>query len=379
MRPRSGSPATTGPAPEVADVLRDHAYRLALPRALVRVVSAIVKCRTADLGDHWEDCPKCGFARRAFNSCRNRHCPKCQILKQELWAEAHQRRLLPTSYFHLVFTIAAELHPLFRRAPRVCYDILFRAVAQALIELARTHGFVIGFTAVLHTWSQLLRLHPHIHCIIPAGGLSLDGSRWVSREGFLLPAKPLKILFQAKVLHALEQALRSGEIPFTLHKGLGLLRRAARKEWGIHIQPPLPGPEHVLHYLSRYVHRIAIANSRIVAYDGEAVTFKYKDRADHNKTKTTSLDALTFTRRFLAHVLPARFVRIRHYGLLATRATKLHARAVTLIGKTLPPPPPRDPTWVDAFLRIFGRDPLLCPACHQARLIERSVFMPLRL
>jgi hypothetical protein len=376
----SGCPArVTEHSPEVADVLRDHAYRLPLTRALVRVVSAIVKCRTAALGDHWEDCPACGFARKAYDSCRNRHCPKCQILKQELWAEAHERRLLPTRYFHVVFTIAAELRPLFHRAPRVCYEILFHAVSQTLIEAARKRGFVIGFTAVLHTWSQLLRLHPHIHCIVPAGGLSLDLTRWVDRRRFLLPIPPLRILFTAKLLSGLEQALRSGEIPCPLADGLALLARASRKDWGIRIKPSLAGPQHVVRYLSRYVHRIAIANSRIVAYDGHTVTFRYKDRADGNKAKTTQLSGERFCRRFLTHVLPPRFVRIRHYGLLATRATKMRTRCHEIFGTQPASPPPKDASWADAFQRLFGRDPLLCPACHQARLVLRPAFRPLRL
>ena len=319
---RPGNLRPTGP--EVADILREHAYGLKLNSEQLRAVRAIVHCRTVWLGGHLEVCKLCGFETHAYNSCRNRHCPKCQILRQELWAEAQEQRLLPVPYFHVIFTIAAELHPLFRRARRVCLKLLFDSVAETLLEIAQTHlKAQIGFTAILHTWTQKLRFHPHIHCIVPAGGLAQDGSRFRScKANFFLPVRKLRSVFKAKLKDKLQQALTAGEIRFPVAEGLDLIRRAAQKTWVVEVKPPLAGPQQVVRYLSRYVHRIAISNSRIVAYDGHTVTFRYKDRADQNKTKSRTVEAPIFARLFLQHVLPKRFVRIRHYGLLATRAVK---------------------------------------------------------
>ena len=367
--------------PEVADILRDHAHALRLSSEQLRVVRAIVSCRTAWLGGHIETCKICGFEWNAYNSCRNRHCPKCQILKQELWAEAQERRLLPIPYFHVIFTIASELHPLFRCSPRICLTLLFDSVAETLIEIAQSHLHAqIGFTAILHTWTQKLRFHPHLHCIVPAGGLSQDGSRFATcKPNFFLPVRILRRVFKAKLMDKLKQALRSGEIRFPQGKGLALIKRAAGKTWGVKIKPPLAGPQQVVRYLSRYVHRIAVANSRIVAYDGREVIFRYKDRADGNKTKTMSLAGAEFARLFLQHVLPKRFVRIRHYGLLATRAVKKLTRCRELLGAPPPKPIEKDESWVHTYQRIFHRDPLLCPNCKLGRLIPRAVLPPLML
>jgi hypothetical protein len=249
-------------------------------------VRDIVACRTEQLGGHLEVCKDCGFSRGSYNSCRNRHCPKCQILKQELWAEAQEALLLPTLYFQIVFTIPRELHAFFRRAPQVCLTLLFEAVSETLSEIAHTNlKATIGFTAVLHTWNQQLGFHPHIHCVVPAGGLSLDGLRWVATSRwFFLPVKRLRKLFRGKLLSKIEGALRAGEILGDLANDLALLRRTP-KFWNVHAKPPLAGPGHVVRYLSRYVHRIAIANPRITDYDSQNVTFRYKDRGDGNVTK----------------------------------------------------------------------------------------------
>jgi len=253
--------------PEVADILRDHAHGLTLTRQQDRAVRDIVACRSARLGGHLEVCPSCGFSRAAYNSCRNRHCPKCQILKQELWAEAQEAILLPVLYFQIVFTIPGELHPLFRKAAELCLNLLFEAVYETLTELARTNlKAEIGFTAVLHTWTQILRFHPHIHCVVPAGGLAFDLSRWISASNkFFLPIDSLREVFCGKLLHKIEQPLRQASIPFPQPEGLALPKRASKKTWDIDIKPPLLGPHHVVRYLSRYVHRIAISNSRILA------------------------------------------------------------------------------------------------------------------
>ena len=368
-------------SPEVADILRDHAHGLELTREQARAVRDIVACRSARLGGHLEVCPSCGFSREAYNSCRNRHCPKCQILKQELWAEAQEAILLPVLYFQIVFTIPGELHPLFRSAAELCLNLLFQAVSETLTEVARTKlKAEIGFTAVLHTWTQILRFHPHIHCVVPAGGLALDLSRWVSTsKKFFLPIDSLREVFRGKLLHKIEHALRAKQIPADLAKGLALLKRASMKTWKVYAKPPLDGPHHVVRYLSRYVHRIAISNSRILAYDGSEVILRYKDRADRNRVKTLGLSGEKFSRRFLAHVLPDRFVRIRHYGLLAARRRKDLARCRELLGAPPAPRKPKDKNWVAAFERIFGHSPLLCPACKNGIMESRRTLPPLKL
>ncbi len=270
------SPAVASTKPrrfEVADVLRDHANGLKLSRAQERAVRDIVACRTERLGGHLEVCPDCGFSRGSYNSCRNRNCPKCQILKQTLWAEAQEALLLPTSYFQLVFTIPAELHPFFRRAPEICLNLLFEAVSEALTEVARSKlKATIGFTAVLHTWNQQLGFHPHLHCVVPAGGLSLDESRWISTSWhFFLPVKKLRRLFRRKLLAKIEQALRAGQILSDRGKALALLRRTP-KTWNVYIKRPLAGPGHVVRYLSRYVHRIAPASPATTARTSPSAT-----------------------------------------------------------------------------------------------------------
>jgi predicted Zn-ribbon and HTH transcriptional regulator len=364
--------------PEVADILRDHAYGLSLTHEQVRVVHAIASCRTAALGGHVERCKVCGYERNAYNSCRNRHCPKCQILKQEVWAERQEGRLLPVPYFHVVFTIAAELHALFRCAPKVALSLLFEAVAETLSEVAgrRLKG-EIGFTAILHTWSQLLLFHPHIHCIVPGGALGLSGFSTL-RPGFFLYVPHLRRVFKAKLMEKLKAALRSRAIDYPEAEALALIRRAARKRWGVKVKPPLAGPKQVVRYLSRYVHRVALANSRIVAYDGERVRFRYKDRQDGNKIKVKDVSGQRFARLFLQHVLPERFVRIRHYGLLAARAGEKLARCRRLLRVPEPTPRPKE-SWVETYVRIFHRDPLLCPRCKRGQMVARVVLRPLRL
>jgi len=364
---------------EIADVLRDHAHGLRLTTVQARAVRDIVACRTERLGGHLEVCKVCGFSRGSYNSCRNRHCPKCQILKQALWAEAQEALLLPTLYFQIVFTIPRELHAFFRRAPRVCLTLLFEAVSESLTELARTKlKATIGFTAVLHTWNQQLGFHPHLHCVVPAGGLSLDGSRWIpTSRRFFLPVRPLRKLFRGKLLAKIERALRAGEILGDLVNDLALLRRTP-KIWNVYAKPPIAGPGHVVRYLSRYVHRIAIANSRITDYDGESVSFRYKDRAGGNVTKHRTVSGPDFARLFLQHVLPTRFVRVRHYGFLAARRRNDLARCRELLGAQPAAPREKDVTWVAAFERLFGSNPLQCPACKTGVLVVTRVLQPKR-
>ncbi len=364
---------------EVADVLRDHAHALRLTAVQARAVRDIVACRTERLGGHLEVCKDCGFSRGSYNSCRNRHSPKCQILKQELWAEAQEALLLPTLYFQIVFTIPQELHAFFRRAPKVCLALLFDAVSQTLTEIAWTHmKATIGFTAVLHTWNQMLGFHPHLHCVVPAGGLAFDESRWIpTSRRFFLPVKKLSQVFRGKLLSKIERALRSGDILGDLAHDLGLLRHTP-KIWNVYAKAPLAGPEHVVRYLSRYVHRIAIANSRITHYDGQNVTFRYKDRTDGNKTKDHTVSGPDFARLILQHVLPPRFVRIRHYGILAARRRKDLARCRALIGAPTAAPREKDANWVAAFERLLGYNPLQCPACKTGVLVMTRVLPPMR-
>jgi hypothetical protein len=376
------SPAVLAPESrryEVADVLRDHAHSLRLTGPQVRAVRDIVACRTERLGGHLEVCPDCGFSRGSYNSCRNRHCPKCQILKQALWAEAQETLLLPTLYFQIVFTIPKELHAFFRRAPELCLSLLFDAVSETLSEVARTKlKASIGFTAVLHTWNQQGGFHPHLHCLVPAGGLSLDGSHWIPTSSrFFLPVKALRRLFRGKLLAKLERALRARQILGDLVPDLALLRRTP-KTWNVYIKRPLAGPGHVVRYLSRYVHRIAIANSRITDYDGHSVSFRYKDRADANATKYRTLSGPDFARLFLQHVLPPRFVRIRHFGLFAARGREVLARCRELLGAQPQAPREKDASWAVAFERLFGENPLLCPACKTGILVVTRTLPPTR-
>jgi hypothetical protein len=363
---------------EVAQVLRDHAHGLRVSAVQARAVRDIVACRSERLGGHLEVCKDCGFERGSYNSCRNRHCPKCQILKQALWAEAQEALLLPTLYFQIVFTIPSELHAFFRRAPQVCLDLLFEAVSETLSQVARTKlEATIGFSAVLHTWNQQLGFHPHLHCLVPAGGLSLDGLRWIpTSRRFFLPIKALRRVFRGKLLSKIEDALRRGEILGDLAADLSLLRRTP-KVWKIYAKPPLAGAGHVVRYLSRYVHRIAIANSRISDYDGTQ-TFRYNDRADGNQIKARTVTGPEFARLFLQHVLPPRFVRIRHYGLFAARKRRDLDRCRELLGAQPLEPRQKDASWVAAFERLFGSNPLQCPACKTGVLVVTRRLPPLR-
>jgi len=373
----AGEPST--PRHEVAHVLRDHALSLRLTKEQARAVRDIVACRTEKLGGHLEECPDCGFSRGSYNSCRNRHCPKCQILKQELWAEAQEALLLPTGYFQVVFTIPQQLHPFFRRVPKVCLSLLFEAVSETLLEIARTNlRATIGFTAVLHTWNQQLGFHPPLHCIVPAGGLSLDGSRWIpTPERFLLPVRKLRPVFRGKLLAKLERAIRSGQIFGDLAEDLALLRRTPNV-WHVYVKEPLAGPAHVVQYLSRYVHRIALSNSRITAYDGKNVTFRYQDRADKNTTKYCTVTGAKFAKLFLQHVLPPRFVRIRHFGILAVRRRGDLGRCRDLLHAPPPTPRQKDASWVETYERFFGSNPLLCPKCKVGILAVTRVLPPMR-
>ena len=342
---------------EVADVFRRHgdSYRRAhdghLGRVERRVMSAVALCRTAALGGHTESCADCGHVRHAYNSCRNRHCPKCQGQARAAWLADRQAELLPVPYFHVVFTLPAAVAEIAFQNKAMVYAILFRTAAETLRRIAadpRHLGAEIGLVAVLHTWGQTLQHHPHVHCVVPGGGPSLDGTRWVAcRPGFFLPVRVLSRLFRRLFLDALRDAFETGALGFFGKLAqLGepdafsrRLRDLRRLDWVVYAKPPFGGPEQVLAYLGRYTHRVAIANARLVSVTDHEVAFHWKDYRHHGKTKLMTLGAHEFIRRFLLHCLPDGFHRIRHYGFLANgqRAEKL-ALCRKLLGTPSPEP-----------------------------------------
>lgn len=384
------------PELEVADIFRRHgaAYRDlhagALGRAQLRVMRAIELCRTAALGGHTEQCDACSHIRISYNSCRNRHCPKCQALARAAWLEARQADLLPVPYFHVVFTIPEPIAAVALQNKRVVYNILFRATAATLRTIAaepRHLGAEIGFVAVLHTWGQTLQHHPHLHCIVPGGGLAPDGQRWVAcRPTFFLPVPVLSNLFRRLFLEALDQAFQAGELAFRgalthlnqVDSFAGLLRTARGIKWVVYAKPPFGGPEHVLDYLGRYTHRVAITNSRLTRFEDGNVSFRWKDYRDHDRPKIMTLGVDEFIRRFLLHVVPDGFQRIRHYGLLGNRArgSKL-ARCRQFLGAPPPLPPvlasPADPH--DRYEILTGRSLRICPACSVGSM-QRTGVLP---
>jgi len=297
----------------------------------VKVLLAIARCRTAALGGHLDECTRCRHRAISFNSCRNRHCPKCQAGARERWIAARRRELLPTRYLHVVFTLPHRLAPLVLQNKKIIYDLLFRTSAQTLLEVARDPrhlGAEIGFFSVLHTWSQKLSIHPHVHCVVPAGGLSLDHTHWVrSRENYFLPKPVLRKVFRGKFVDALKQAFQNGQLNF--HGDLKLLaqpkifaawlRPLYRQAWVVYLKRPFGGPAYVLQYLSRYTHRVAISNHRLVSFTDGQVSFRWRDSTDHSEQKLLTLSADEFLRRFLFHLLPEGFVRIRNFGFLANR------------------------------------------------------------
>jgi len=323
---------------EVADIVRaagksfiekNRSWLTGLHR---KVLSAIERCRTAALGGHRDRCSRCGYqAAISYNSCRNRHCPKCQTNARDKWLAARRRELLPVPYVHVVFTLPQELAPLALHNKKILYDLLFHASAATLLEIAadpKHLGAEIGFLSVLHTWGQNLLHHPHVHCVIPAGGLAPDHARWIHpRYPFFLPVRVLSRVFRGKFISGLKQAFHKGELclpgalqPLSQSETFrSFLRTLFRHDWVVYAKPPFGGPEHVLHYLARYTHRVAISNHRLVSFSAGQVTFRWKDYAHGNKIRRMTLSAEEFLRRFLLHVLPRGFVRIRFFGMLANR------------------------------------------------------------
>jgi hypothetical protein len=326
------------PPVEVADLIRNagaafiERNRQWIRWKHVKVLLAIARCRTAALGGHVDQCTRCGHrATISYNSCRNRHCPKCQTAARDRWIAARQKELLPTRYVHVVFTLPAQLARLALQNKKRIYGLLLRASAETLLEVARDPrhlGAEIGFFSVLHTWNQKLSLHPHVHCVIPAGGLSLDHTHWVkSRSRFFLPIQVLRRVFRGKFVAGLKQAFQSGQLGFRGNLAAlaqpktfaAWLRPLFRKDWVVYAKRPFGGPEYVVHYLGRYTHRVAISNHRLISFTEGKVTFHWRDSAHNNEQKLMTLSPDEFLRRFLLHLLPKGFVRIRNFGFLANR------------------------------------------------------------
>jgi Putative transposase/Transposase zinc-binding domain len=365
---------------EVADIFRRHgeAYRQVnighLGRVERRTMSAIELCRTAELGGHVEGCRSCGAIRVAYNSCRNRHCPKCQGQACREWLAARQDELLPVAYFHVVFTLPAEVAAIAFQNKAAVYAILFKTAAETLRTIAADSkhlGAEIGLIAVLHSWGQNLHYHPHLHCIVPGGGLSLDGTRWIScRPGFFLPVRVLSRLFRRLFLEELRAAHDEGRLGFfgdLAHlaepDAFARLRAKVRRlEWVVYAKPPFDGPEQVLAYLGRYTHRVAIANSRLISMDDDRVAFRWRDYRQGGKTKIMMLDVHEFIRRFLLHT-PDGFHRIRHYGFLANG----HRAARLDLCRRLLASPRQDALEPDAESVAVAVEPLAtahrCPGC----------------
>jgi Putative transposase/Transposase zinc-binding domain len=353
-----------------------------LNRLHLKVLTAIERCRTAALGGHLDECSACGHRAISYNSCRNRHCPRCQANARNRWVDARSEELLPTPYAHVVFTLPHELAPLALQNKRIVYDLLFKASSATLLEVARNPerlGADIGFFSVLHTWNQKLEHHPHIHCVVPAGGLSAGHQRWVSSSPrFFLPKDVLKEVFRAKMTEALRAAFRAGKLtfagrlkPFARPKIFAeLLRQTFRKDWVVYCKRPFGGAGHVLRYLGCYTHRVAISNQRLIELDGANVIFRWRDSAHNNKKRRMSLPVGEFLRRFLLHVLPRGFVRIRHFGFLSTRH---RSELVPLCRQLIAADPPKVPPEVrrDPDVRWDGL--WKCPNCGGPMLLIESL------
>jgi len=380
---------------EVADIFRQHGatYRATHPLSPEqrRVMRAIEACRTSALGGHVDQCDACGFQRISYNSCRNRHCPKCQSLAKAQWLQARLADLLPVPYFHVVFTLPEQLAHLALQNKRVIYNLLFAAAAQTLLKIAadpKHLGAQIGFLAVLHTWSQNLRHHPHLHCVVPGGGLSLDGRRWLAcRPNFFLPVRVLSRLFRRLFCQQLWRAYEQGRLsfhgPLTQLAEPGpckrLLAGLGRTEWVVYAKQPFGGPQQVLDYLGRYTHRVAISNHRLVSLADGNVTFTWRDYRHGHRLRLLTLKADEFMRRFLLHTLPRGFQRLRHFGLLSNRARRRQLAACRqLLGVASDQSPnqfqPRDHHAL--YQSLTGESLTRCPACRGGRMQPGQFIAP---
>jgi len=371
-----GAVAVRGAGLELADIVQLHGEELCRARTLssvqLRALRAIKACRTAVLGGHRERCDRCGSSRAVYHSCRNRHCPKCQTLAKERWIEARRADLLPLPYFHTVFTLPHELNRLAQCRPRVIYNLLFEAAAQTLQTFGRDPkhlGGEIGITAILHTWGQNLGQHIHLHCLVTGGALAPDGSQWLhASPRYLFPVRALSPVFRAKFIAGLERAFDKRLLPRDEIDVEHLVTTLRAKPWVVYMKRPFAGPESVVKYLGRYTHRIAISNDRIIAMRDGVVHFRWRDYRDDNQNRIMKLPANEFLRRFLLHVLPRSFMRIRHFGLLANRYRKAKLeRCRELLAAPSPPDRP-DESIVEMVERLTGKDLTRCPICMKGTM-----------
>jgi predicted Zn-ribbon and HTH transcriptional regulator len=368
---------------ELADVFREYGeeYRRnhSLPVSHLKVMRAVERCRTAALGGHMQQCDSCGFERPAYNSCRNRHCPKCQSLAKVKWLDKQKSELLPVGYFHLVFTLPHELNGLILTNKKILLGHLFKAVGETLVDFGRTRlGGQIGFITVLHTWDQTLLDHFHLHCLVPAGAVSYDQKRWTSaRKNFLFPVKALSVVFRGKFLDLLKTAFARNKLLFTgqtaslTDRGAFqlLINTLRKKPWIVYAKKPFGSPVHVLDYLGRYTHRVALSNDRIVSTCNRDVTFSYRDRKNQDRQKTMTLDAHEFIRRFLLHVIPKGFVRVRHFGFLANKSKSLLSKCRQLLDLDPTVPKLSQRSVHEMMLQLTGIDISRCPLCQKGTLV----------
>ncbi len=351
----------------------------------------IQQCRTAVLGGHVDACDHCGYTRISYNSCRDRHCPKCQSLKQAQWVERRMERLLPVPYFHTVFTLPEQVNPLVIYNKKVLYDLLFKTASQTLKTITadpKHLGAKVGFTAVLHTWGQNLLFHPHLHCVVTGGGLSKSGTHWVkARPKFLVPVKVLASLFRKKFVAGLKKARKQDKLDFRGSASTladprvwnQLLGDLKTKDWVVYSKKPFGGPEQVFRYLGRYTHRVAISNYRLLSLEHDRVTFSYKDYKDNQKKKEMTVEADEFIRRFLLHVLPKGYMRIRHFGLLAGGSLNTgFEKASHLLQPDKAEKKPLKPNtpWWERLKNLTGFDALACPQCQIGRLVQEASLLP---
>ena len=348
----------------------------------LKAFMAISQCRTEAMGGHVEGCNQCGHQRISYNSCRNRHCNKCQYTKQLIWVDKLKSNLPVCRYFHMVFTIPSALHKVFYLNQRVCYNLLFQAASQALRKVAQNPKFLgaeTGAVAVLHTWGQALTYHPHIHMIIPAGGLSADGVEWVrANKKFFLPVKALSKVFRGLMWSLVEKQVGSGNVslPDDLTTLAGLKKKLYEKNWNVYVKKSMAGPQSVVQYLGKYTHRVAISNNRIVALDHGKVTFRWKDYRKGLQNRLLTLDAEEFIGRFLRHVLPSGFYKIRYYGLLAAANGAKRQLCITHLDKPSPAPLLQGLSAKEVFKILTGKDPDICPKCNKGKMLPHTILDP---
>ena len=370
--------------PEVQEIFQQYGqaflHNRKLPTNVRKAMSAIEHCRTGALGAHTYSCDECGYSRISYNSCRNRHCPKCQTLSKEQWIDARKDDLLNVRYFHVVFTIPNTLNGLTFQNQRMLYMILFKSASETLQELAANKKYLgarLGFTSILHTWGQNLMLHPHIHCIVPGGGLN-SINQWINtKKKFFIPAKVLSRKFRGKFLYYMKQAYSENELKFygkqeylsDDHQFQTLMSSLYEIDWVVYCKPPFKNAGYVVEYLGRYTHRVAISNNRILKIENGNITFKWRDYRDDKKNKLMTVTAEEFIRRFLTHILPDRFTKIRHYGLLGSRNKTTRLKLCKKLTNTRENPKPKEKaSYLQLLNKITGKDFSICPCCRLGRL-----------